>query len=569
MTTTFEKLRLAFHRSLVAVADFVRIDAELGRQVPDARHQFFGAIEDSSAKDARAQRFLEWFALERPIDGGGGAPIHAFLRSGCPGLEAEFHPFAQALADSVLGVFAVRDEDPDGLEIENAVSNEVVALELPLEDRRVRTGASFVGRVARIPGSDRWLAFDTVAMYPGLTLFEAFQEDAERRRLESPAEGDVPLSQLDLERVLSASEAAAGERVEDVECELGAFLGDACEQHELPTVAEISYALSTRSHPGSVLGPVLESLAFDTELDIERAQHLLLRLWNAHHFAAAADEEQGDEAVAAPATLQTSSKQLDATKTSLDARPSVPPEELGPKLLQEIEEGLARGEEVESLFERVEAMIEPTTSSEPAGADVPEELRWHHADEGNLEALMTEFLWQLEHENRGLEPEACERALALVRRLQGLGLRDAEQIDDAALGKALLELWIADPDACVAALGDFVRWRDWLASDHELAVEVEVIELQRLLDDAAARSRQLAERFVEGEDAAPMAWHVERQSDAWKLSAGRDERLLPKELAFADGDLLLGAMRDDVILRGARLVPAILAQWTQEASTEN
>ena len=542
MTTTFEKLRLAFHRSLVAVAEFVRVDAELGRQLPEARHRFFGVMEDSSPKDARAQRFLEWFALERPIDGGGGAPIHAFLRSGCPGLEAEFHPFAHSLAESELGVFAVRDEDPDGLELEDAVSEETKLLELPLEDRRVQIGASIIGRLSRIPGSDRWLAFDTVAMYPGLTLFEAFREDAERRRLETAGSADADLSQLDLERVIAASEEAAGERVEDVERELSEFLTPALEQHELPTVAEISYALSTRAHPGSVLGEVLENLAFDTDLDIEHAQRLLLRLWNAHHFSGSAETSDAD-LPQGPAKLHAPSKELDLAKQSIAAKESIPPEELGPKLLREIEEGLARGEEVESLFERVEAMIEPGAPASGEASDVPEELRWHHQDEGDLEALVTEFLWQREHENHGLETKACERALAIARRLQGLGLREVEQIDDAALGKVLLEIWITDPDDCAAALTDLLLWRDWLVTEHELSISAELDDLHRELSSAAERARDLAARSVVAEDAAPLAWHVAAAEDAWTLTAGRDVRRLAKDLPLADGDLVLGALR--------------------------
>lgn len=581
----FEAVRSGFLAALVAVGEFIRIDRVLGSQVPDGRASFFGHRDPAQHHAAQANRFLEWFALERKADGSGGAPIQAFLASGCPGLETELRPFAEALAESTPGVWAIRDGSDGFFELESAFGggSEAMAasetgastiLWLPETQTKARIGQSVIGRLVQVPGRSEYFATDGTSVFAGTQLYDAFAEEIARRGLEGSA--PIEPSQLELEQILVAYEDAAGESPEAVERELGDFLPAAVlEAADLPGVEELSYALSVSTSPGRVLGPFLESLAFSTELDIEKAQRLLLRLWNAHHASArdasSRAEADGPEVVDDASTVSEQGRAEsvdDGTPEAATAAAALRPDELGPVLAAEIEKGLAEGEDVEALFGRVESMIgEPVTPDAPLGA-VPEELRWHTDDEGDFSPLVEEYLWERSRSEHPPTSEHGELLRSVCATLGSLGVHSIDGIDENSMAASLVQAWAAGERAqCMAQLEAYTAWNEWLVAVQEITLDFDPIEFRDRLLLARARCESLSSALERPapSDAAPVGWKVTGQEgEGWLLRSSTRKLRLDGTLDFEVGDLILGTSVEDGFAAGMRVVPSILARAIAE-----
>lgn len=535
--TRFEEARLGFHAALVALSDFIRVDRVLSAQVAAGRAEFFGQLPPSASDPAGAQRFLEWFALERRAEGAGGPPVVSFLTAGCPGLDPAQRPFAASLAESRIGVFAVCDMDDEGIEVEDAVGGDHLRVWLPATERRSETGNTLVGRLVPVPGREDWMATDSAEMHGGTVLYQAYFEEAERRRLES-GEEPPPISQLEIERLLHAGEGGSDEDVSTVEREFATFLASAA--GGLPDVETLSYALSVASRPGAVIGPFLEQVAFDTTLDLERAQRLCLRLWNAHRRQA--------EETALP----------QPPKSVVRAR--APQEELGRAVLRELEDGMARGDDLEGIFDRLEQMV----GSEPT-EDVPEELQWHVEDEGNLQALLAEYLWEREHEGRPVGKADAERLQEFVRDAGASGLREVERLEQMHVGAALVEAWAAGRQAdCVALVAALADWADWLGGVQELAMRFDPRAFLLTLREERRRSESVRRQLLVSDGAADSlrSWRVRERTaaDRWVLASGDGrEILLDAALDLQPGDLVLGRASNGGFAKDCRVVPSCLA----------
>ncbi|MCA8971449.1 MAG: hypothetical protein KDC95_16775, partial [Planctomycetes bacterium] len=236
---SYDEAREALDACLVALSDFVRVDRVLSGQLQAGKVEFFGTAVPEAVSPGQMSRFLEWFILERRVDGATGPPVRAFLAAGCPGLQAPgTRDFVVALAESEVGVWAIRDESAEGFELEAAFATDFESrwlwLEnLPKSGTPVAPGMTVVGRLARLPesaqrgGSDCWLTLDGTRVFSGTMMFDAIATDVARHRLES---GRDPIARgLELEPILVAHEQAAGETPDAVEAELASFLGDVLE----------------------------------------------------------------------------------------------------------------------------------------------------------------------------------------------------------------------------------------------------------------------------------------------------------------------------------------------------
>ncbi|MEZ5989602.1 MAG: hypothetical protein R3F30_10825 [Planctomycetota bacterium] len=535
----FHVVRDRFRQALVALAEFVRVDRSLSARLDEARREFFAGMEPEAGpdRDRAAQRFLEWFALERRVGQGAGAPVHAFLALGCPGLDQDAVASVHALADSFVGVFRVDELDAEALEVEDTVTQERFQVRLPRGDRRPEAGDTLIGRLAPVPGEPGWFATDAVERLPGNELYTALRDDAERARLEQGLDRLPALTQLEVERLLWARPGAeAPQTVAALERELAALLAGA-EGAELPSPAEVRAAFAAAETPGQVIGPLLELLAFHTDVDLDRARRVLLELSNVWTTTRPADEDAdvGD----------------------------IPVEDLGSRLVAELEAGEQRGEDLEQLFDRLERMIDGTSSG-PGIEGPPPEIRWETEDRGELDGLLEEFAWDLGRQGRGPSPASLERLRGFVDRCRAGGRVELQAVDVGALAACLIEAYgRGDHDACRALLQDLSAFEDWLRDEQELALGTSVAAFAaRLEADIVRLARATADLSTSnGATSAtrPGSWRVEDGGDGLRLVGPRGTLEVEGTADLEPGDLVLGSPGEGGFAPGLVIVPALLA----------
>src|SRR5262249_10676199 len=155
----------------------------------------------------------------------------------------------------------------------------------------------------------------------------------------------------ELEHLLLARRAPAPRAVvpiEPLEAELEQLLrrGGARE-----SAVEISAALAAAARPGAGLGPLLDQLAFATDVGLDAARRLLAALGLGEARPAAGPARAGVEPL---------------TPDEADAAPG-----LGERLARALDQGLAQQRDVDELFSQLEAMagIRPEGDDEtPAGS---------------------------------------------------------------------------------------------------------------------------------------------------------------------------------------------------------
>jgi hypothetical protein len=312
-----------------------RLQGELRR----ARREFFGAEQPEGerlrgAADTAEHRFVEWYALERDSDVLGAVP-------------AEVEPFADEAEDllgSMAGVYLVQATAVGGASARDLQDESILDLWVP--EHSLQAGDLVVGRLFPA-GSGAWTPSTAAAVFrPGAEIGKAFLRDVKRLDL------GRRLYQVELEHLLlrrpdqNRSPTSAVEPsvpLEHLEAELERMLQLSGSEHSADAISE---QLAVAVRPGPVMGPLLDELAFDTELDLDRARALLLQIWNAHHEAQAAAEPGADRVV--------------------DADDGPPGETLGERLVRTLETGLQQKRDLEELFAQLErqAGLAPGASDE-------------------------------------------------------------------------------------------------------------------------------------------------------------------------------------------------------------
>ncbi|MFY9344229.1 MAG: hypothetical protein WAT39_17185, partial [Planctomycetota bacterium] len=460
---------------LAAMAERLGHVGRLPAEVQRARREFFRADNAPAAASppAAERRFHEWFLLERESEVLGAVPSEV----------SPFLALAQDLPESQAGVFVVQrvtDAAIDARDLQDDTSLDLVAPPAAL-----RVGDLLVGRLwAEAAG--RWRPSTALAVFrPGGELAKAIARDLQRLQL------DRRLQQVELEHLLlQRARGEAGQPVavrtvplEHLEADLDRLLhaGGGTLQ-----ASDLSQQLARAERPGPVIGPVLDQLAFDTAIDLDRARALLVEIWNAHH----ADDEPA-AGTAAP-----------------DAAGDAPGETLGERLVRELDEGLAKKRDVGELFAQLERMagIEPDAeddslpfgdapaAADPGAADDEDaEAGDDDVDEseddsdrepgdaddapgaggGDLGPLVEEYLWE-----SGQGDSAAAAPLRLFAQLQQntpLPHQDLEQVTTADVLRLLLHVYLgsapAERAASVrAAYGSLRGFFDWAAAENEIAV---------------------------------------------------------------------------------------------------
>jgi hypothetical protein len=331
-----------------------RLQGELRR----ARREFFGAEQPAGerlrgAADTAEHRFVEWFGLERDSDVLGAVP-------------AEVEPFADEAEDllgSMAGVYLVQATAVGGASARDLQDESILDLWVP--EHSLQAGDLVVGRLFPA-GSGAWTPSTAAAVFrPGAEIGKAFLRDVKRLDL------GRRLYQVELEHLLlrrpdqNRSPTSAVEPsvpLEHLEAELERMLQLSGSEHSADVISE---QLAVAVRPGPVMGPLLDELAFDTELDLDRARALMLQIWNAHHETEASVVPGPDDVA--------------------DGDDGPPGETLGERLVRTLETGLQQKRDIEELF----AQLERQAGLAPGAADEQDDDERDDDDElddGEVEA---------------------------------------------------------------------------------------------------------------------------------------------------------------------------------------
>lgn len=495
------------HRLLDALQARLDQDPRLRAEQQRARREFFGPGQpwfhgDAQAGAAAEQRCREWFLLERDSEVLGAPPLEVV------GREEEL----DLLGESIAGAFSierVRGGEADARDLQTGQLHEVRLMGL-----RLVKGDMVVGRLFPSAGGALLLSQAAAVFRPGAALAEAFRRDLARAGL------DRRLSQQELEQLLVvrsaqaaalAAGAGAGRPLEHLEAELERLFVEAgCNW----SVAEVSRELAASPGPGASIGPMLDRLAFETKVDLDRVRRCLLAIWSAQHAGGETEAPAGEG------------------------------ETLGQRLVRTLDEGLAKHQDVEELFRQLETMagIEGDDDQDDDEGSLP----------GDLEPLVQEYLWE------GGEAVARDAAtLQLWVQLQNnaaVPRTDLEQVTGLDLMRVLLQVYLAArPDSrssdAHAAFAVLQRFYDWAEATQGYHLRTALAECRGGLLDHLERLQAIGERLSGARSSAPEApclMHVDEVGPSGfgvRLDGG-EAVWIPARGPVTDllrsGDLLLG-----------------------------
>jgi hypothetical protein len=438
---------LSMHRALGQLMLMVDRHPSLGAEVARARREFFGVETpdvDPLRQAAADARFAEWYLLERESEVLGEVPARSLRHK-----MTEVPPDYDVLLDSTAGVFLVED-GAAGVQLRDLQDGK--AYDIEPEMLELRAGDVLVGRVFHdAPGSG--VPSAAVAVQSNAReLAAAFRRDVAGLGL------DRRLTQAEIEHLLfrrwrlAAHASEAEVSLEAMEADLDRLLRTA--GPGAPTAQQISRTLRQAEEPGPVLAELLDRLAFETDVDLERARMLLLGISNAHRSA------------------RTAPPAPPAPRGSASAGAS---ETLGARLAQHLEQGLQSRRDVEEMFADLGEMLgEELEGDEEDEGGEP----WGSCDQGDLEPLVQEFLWE----------ERCEegreaRVLALLvgqQKEAPVPKLDLEYLETADLMRLLLREYLGAPPALRQAR--VLEAFDVLRRFYEWAERTQQYELRAVLD---------------------------------------------------------------------------------------
>lgn len=274
----------AIERALALYLALVREDPAAAGEFEASAVEFFqGPPPSGSPRETllAARRHLEWFVLERHSPVSFGVPVERWLAEWRRRAGPELLPYDASLADSFAGVLEVTGVEPEGRLwlADLAGLGEYAVAEAP-GSALFEVGDLIVGRVFPLPGGGHHVS-RAAGVYRDARLRDALASDLRRVRREGG--GHVRhVGQRDLEATFFAQEAS---EAPDPEAEARALL----EEGGVPRQRVEAYLARLAASPfdptllahgvGDALGVILDELAFDTEVDLDRARPVLTRTW--------------------------------------------------------------------------------------------------------------------------------------------------------------------------------------------------------------------------------------------------------------------------------------------------
>lgn len=476
---------------LASLLSRAEADARLTGELQRTRREFFAAGSlhhgiDDPRNEAAAQRFTEWFLLERPSEALGEVPPIQVFR------HLEGGDEYRILENSRLGLFLVeaRGKGEDAALVFARDLDGGDRLPISAEESDLGSGDVLAGRLFVGPGEQLFPSTAAIVMRKAIQVAIAFQKDLKQLAL------GRRMSQQELEHLVHQSGGAtAGSETDDtpvehLEAELQTLF-DGASVDEVLQSTFISDALREVDSPGSIIDPLMDQLAFDTEVDLDRTKELLLRIWNAHQVQQTRDAEKAETESEPPSVAPQRSEARDEESTESPAPQSFKQsaeESLGESLARRIEEGLARGENVEALFQDVERLF---------GEEIPDDEPVDTVEEdGDVLPLIREFAWEMEADKSDVE--ALE-GLAKTGMDAPVPCVHVESLTSAVILRHGVTLWLQSaPPMRATVLQDFhqamARFVKWLRETQE-------IELESSLEEVASGFLSEAERLREAESA--------------------------------------------------------------------
>ncbi len=437
------RLHLLFQQATGPAA----IKAEMAR----ARRLFLGAdTSGSDPTEAAVTRFSEWFLLERESDIWGQTPRDHFTGGG--------DALPTDLPDSRAGVFIVEAHTDDFLRVRDLYDSS--RCELTGVPSRLRPGDILIGRLYAVDdgGFVPSAAVAILGAMPAVAVAirKDFETFGSQKRLTQ-----IELEHLFFHRFDALGDVPQGPPLERLEADLQSVIerADLGDQYE---AAGLSSALRATPHPGTVMGPFLELVAFESDVDLDDLRRLLLEIHNSPSPPATAEPDPSPDVPQPPA---------------FDDKVGEP---LGARLARRIEFGLDHSESVEGLFADVEEMLgEPIDEHDDSDdSDL--------GDPGDLAALVREYAW--ENKVTNTDEAQLQRFVAIQRALAVPRLELEHLVADDVL-RFLLEAWISNPPkrrvAVVQQAFELVgHFFEWATSTQGFPLEDVQRECRaRLIDD--------------------------------------------------------------------------------------
>jgi hypothetical protein len=452
----------------------LREDPELAPDFLESRREFFAARFDHAVidrDDAARRRHLEWYLFERVHPSWERLGIeHVAERLGAEsGFDDELEQ--HALLHSFAGVFEVASLGDDGvLWLSDLSSQGEFPVVAPTGAHTITPGDLIAGRL--FPAIDGTYALSPAAAHHrNPDLIRALRVDMERAR--AARRGIVRISQRELERMFFA--AGASGAPEDPVGEARQFLlSSGVEREEVEgwfeELAETPFLPETlRIGVDDALGPILDRLAFDSELDLEAARRALLFAWE---------------------TLAASGPGTGASLTPTSPPPSAPPRRSRDvaEVVAAFDQKRKNGAPLDVVFAELEAELD--VADESAGED---EVDAAPDFPGVVAAMITEFLWETEQESGAARALALRPIESFGRFAHHIGVFENLSARDL-LGYAAW--WLPesgelenadDARSTLAALGSFCQWAD----------ETQELSLRPIYDAMAGGLRTTLPRIIE------------------------------------------------------------------------
>ena len=501
----------------------VRAERTLAAEVLRAEREFFQAaplrmaqvdvahIEPSNEVLSARHRFREWYLIERESQVLGTVPVQCLAMS-----DAD----RETLSDSLVGVFRVTGGNHAEYSIEDlqgGVIHDLSRIEgVDLVPGDVLIGRLYVGALDVFVGSPA-----LGCQRDASALATAFQNDIRQLDL------DRRLTQAEIELLMfrgvsDGSGTTAPETaipLEHLEADLETHLLKGGVEEGTLSATSISNALRAAPRPGMIMNPMLEKIAFDSAVDIQAVQQLLLKIWEYHRRVDGTPTPlplpplppEAAAIVPHPAS-DPSEDEMAATPDPDENRPG-----LGAEVARRIQEGLDKAEDIDAVFEDVDRMVGvggvggvggagSRGAARAAAARSGEEREESAAFDGDLRPLITEYLWETDGYIGGdveiLEQFVVTQCEAPVPRL------DLESIDSQDLLRLLLQTYLgAAPGARAAEVGRVFaglgRFYTWVTKTQGYEVQSVIESVQAKLVDEVARLEAAGMALTVGEDASP------------------------------------------------------------------
>jgi hypothetical protein len=480
-------------RGVELLRELILADPRLAAEFAHSRAQFFAGSEPPAQPELERRladrRHLEWFGFERPTGAEGVPPAQVLFDAWMERADGELRLYSNSLQHSRTGVFQVTEIEPGrGLWLEDLLGHGAFPVDEPEAADQLAVDDLLAGRIYPV-GESLFRLSPAVACFRNPTLLEALQRDLGQAA--SGRRGTLRIAQLDLEHMFfhrrggseaepqeavvtpataSAAQAAAASGHGLLELLRAGGLEAERAEAWLETLREAAQASLTLADGGaSFLDRSLERLAFDTQVDLDRARALLGTHWRELREAARADavaRASGPSHATAGRAPQRPKGARAGSSPEADQDGAVRSPEQVRRALENYDRGRAAGEGLEQLFAAIEGEL---------GLDDDEDQDAELAPDfpGVVGALLEEYRWERAHEGRPVQ--AAEQLLltGLGHYTRHIGLLEelsAEHLSAFAARVAIDRGLVPDAADATRLLDELEAFARWTEEAHQLSL---------------------------------------------------------------------------------------------------